>query len=180
MRELGRLTGMYYYFGIAMPYDGGGYGEGLLSRLPVLSVRTIALPARAGKEPRAAIEALISLGGNKQFKLVGTHLDHTKDETDRIAQARHLQDLLEKETLPFLVAGDLNAQPTEATMGIFKSFTHWPDKDKLQFTCPSSKPDMKIDYILLSNNHPWKCSRFEVLPEKLISDHLPVKAVFSL
>ena len=50
-----------YYFGRAMPYDGGAYGVAILSDLPVASFRTHALPAAEGHEPRAVLEARIAL-----------------------------------------------------------------------------------------------------------------------
>ncbi|HEY3237285.1 MAG TPA: endonuclease/exonuclease/phosphatase family protein, partial [Polyangiaceae bacterium] len=37
-RVLGELTGMRHAFGRAMDFDGGEYGEAVLSRWPILSV----------------------------------------------------------------------------------------------------------------------------------------------
>ena len=69
--ELGKLTGMYYYFGKAMNYDGGGYGETLLSKLPIEKISTISLPIQPDKkrEPRAAIEAIICNKRRKAFQI---------------------------------------------------------------------------------------------------------------
>jgi len=174
--ELGKLTGMYYYFGKAMNYDGGGYGEALLSRLPIEKISTVALPIQPDKsrEPRAAIEAIIVTNKGKRFKFITTHLDHLQDETDRLLQTNYLAEKYAGETMPFIIGGDLNAKPGEKAMLPLLAITNYPAKDKMLFTFPSGTPNKKIDYLLLSKNYPWKCTRFEVLPEKQISDHRPV------
>ena len=174
--ELGKLTGMYYYFGKAMNYDGGGYGEALLSRLPIEKISTISLPIQPDKkrEPRAAIEAILVTKEGKRFKFITTHLDHLQDETDRLMQTNYLAEKYAAETIPFIIGGDLNAKPGEKALLPLLGITNYPDKDKMLFTFPSGTPDKKIDYFLLSKNHPWKCTRFDVLPEKQISDHRPV------
>ncbi len=39
-----------------MKYDGGGYGEGVLSKWTFLEARNFALPHQPSSEPRAAAE----------------------------------------------------------------------------------------------------------------------------
>jgi endonuclease/exonuclease/phosphatase family metal-dependent hydrolase len=174
--ELGKLTGMYYYFGKAMDYDGGGYGEALLSKLPIEKISTVPLPFQPNKkrEPRAAIEAILVTKEGTRFKFITTHLDHLQDETDRLMQTNYLAEKYAGETMPFIIGGDLNAKPEEKAMVPLLGITNYPGKDKMLFTFPSGTPDKKIDYFLLSRNHQWKCIRFDVLPEKQISDHRPV------
>jgi endonuclease/exonuclease/phosphatase family metal-dependent hydrolase len=89
--ELGLLTQMVPLFGRAMPYDGGEYGEGILSRYSFLSTRNHALPAQEGKEPRSALEVHVILKSGDTIAFVGTHFDHT-GEVDRINQATELRD----------------------------------------------------------------------------------------
>lgn len=174
--QLGQLTGMYYYFGKAMDYDGGGYGEAILSRLPVESIATVALPIQPdkGREPRAAIEAVLRLSNGKRFKFLATHLDHLEDDTDRLMQTKFISDRYAHEPLPFIIAGDMNAQPNDRAMGPLFSLANQPGQDKNLPTWPSGAPTHKIDYFLLSKNYDWKCTKFEVLAEKHISDHRPV------
>lgn len=174
--ELGKLTGMYFYFGKAMNYDGGGYGEALLSRLPIKSITTVALPYQPNKnrEPRAAIEAVVELGKGKTFKFIATHLDHLEDETDRLLQTNYLADKYKAETMPFMIVGDLNALPESKALLPLFAIAGQPTKDKNVFTYPSGIPVKKIDYFLLSKNTNWECTKFEVIEEKQISDHRPV------
>ncbi len=174
--ELGKRTGMYYYFGKAMEYDGGGYGEALLSRLPIENIRTIRLPVLNDKdrEPRAAIEAGIRLPGGLIIGFVATHLDHVEDEADRLLQARFLAERLRYQNIPYIIAGDLNALPQSQTMKALFEVAAQPPLDKNLPTWPSGTATKKIDYFLLSKNYQWQCTRFEVPEEKHISDHRPV------
>ena len=174
--ELGKLTGMYYYFGKAMNYDGGGYGEAILSRLPIQNVLTLALPIQSDKnrEPRAAIEAVVTMGNGKNFKFIATHLDHLEDDTDRLLQTNFLADRYRNDPMPFMIVGDLNALPDSKAMQALFSIAQQPAKDTNAFTWPSGVPSKKIDYFLLSKNHQWKCTKFEVIDERHISDHRPV------
>jgi endonuclease/exonuclease/phosphatase family metal-dependent hydrolase len=59
--RLGYLTGMLPLFGRAMGYDGGEYGEGILSRFSFKKTRNNTLPHSPRKEPRAALEILVEL-----------------------------------------------------------------------------------------------------------------------
>ena len=177
--ELGLRTGLAPLFGQAMPYDGGGYGEGILSKYSFLSTQNHALSAQAGKEPRAALEANVVLKGGDTIRFIGTHLDHTKEETDRIAQASELNKLFAKDNRPSILAGDLNARPESKTMSILlkewkKSFSENTP------TAPAAKPRAKIDYILFRPAHRWKVLETYVVDERVASDHRPVLSVLEL
>lgn len=74
--ELGWRTKMVPLFARAMPYDGGEYGEGVLSRYSFVQTRNVALPHVAGEEPRAALEIITVLPSNDTIAFVGTHLAH--------------------------------------------------------------------------------------------------------
>ena len=178
MEELGRLTGMYYYFGKAMNYDGGGYGEGLLSRWPILNIGTVQLPTDPvlNSEPRSAIEAIVSAGNKPPFKFFATHLDHLEDERDRLLQTRFIAERYKQEAMPFIIAGDLNALPDSKPMEQLFAVAQMPSMDEKHPTWPSKRPTLKIDYILFSKSHNWRPVHFKVLDEDHISDHRPVVA----
>ena len=59
--ELGQRTSLIPLFGRAMFFDGGEYGEGILSRYSFLSTRNHALPSGEGREPRSALEVRVLL-----------------------------------------------------------------------------------------------------------------------
>jgi len=102
--ELAIRTKMAPLFGRAMPYDGGEYGEGILSKWSFVSTRNIALPFSPGHEPRAALEVVTVLPSGDTIAFVGTHFDHTRNETDRIAQVNKINEVFSQNKYPTLLA----------------------------------------------------------------------------
>ncbi|MCG8306795.1 MAG: endonuclease/exonuclease/phosphatase family protein [Cytophagales bacterium] len=177
--ELGLRTGLAPLFGQAMPFDGGEYGEGVLSKYSFLSTKNHPLKAREGKEPRAALEVHVVLKSSDTVRFVGTHLDHTRDETDRINQANALNDIFAKDDIPTVLAGDLNARPESETMSIL--FREWTKSSSTNApTAPSASPKAKIDYILFRPAKRWKVLDTRVIHETVGSDHCPVLSVLEL
>ena len=148
--ELGWRTKMQALFGRAMHYDGGEYGEGVLSKYSLLSSRKVDLPYSPGHEPRTALEITLQLPSGDTISFVGTHFDHTRDETDRIAQAKKVDEVFSNNRFPTILAGDLNAEP--GTLPITLLERNWLsayDKRNITFTYPSNHPKKKIDYVLM-------------------------------
>lgn len=74
--ELGRLTGLQAVFGQATPFQGGGYGVGILSRYPVLSVVNHPLPVAPDREPRTTLSVTLQpAAGVPSLVFTSTHLD---------------------------------------------------------------------------------------------------------
>ncbi|WP_242205967.1 endonuclease/exonuclease/phosphatase family protein [Aestuariivivens insulae] len=177
--ELGQRTKMQAIFGKAMTFDGGEYGEGVLSKFSFLSTKNQALSAREGKEPRAALGVEVVIKSGDTIRFVGTHLDHTKDETDRINQANQLNDLFTNDDRPIILAGDLNATPESETMGIlFKFWT--PSLPDFQPTIPSDNPKAKIDYVLYKPANAWRVLDTKIICNDKATDHCVVLSVLEL
>ncbi len=105
--ELSKRTGMHGVFGKAMDYAGGGYGEAVLSRYPVLYTKNNPLGHSAKAEPRTALEVQIELPRGAKIVFVGTHLDHLRDQSNRMMQASRIMELYENYDLPIVLAGEL-------------------------------------------------------------------------
>lgn len=179
--ELGYRTKMSPLFGRAMYYDGGEYGEGLLSKYSFVSTRNVPLPFTAGNEPRAALEGVVELPSGDTIAIVGTHLDHLKDESDRIQQAGTINSTWAKTKYPTLLAGDLNALPRSKTINIFESlWTASYDKSDPRFTYPSNGAVKKIDYVMHYPEQSWKVVSSEVICDPIASDHCAYLAVLEL
>ena len=176
--ELGLLTRMVPLFGRAMPYDGGEYGEGILSRYSFLSSRNHALPAQEGHEPRSALEVHVILDSGDTIAFVGTHFDHTGD-VDRINQAAELREILAGVDLPVLLAGDLNATPESRCMEILFSDLK-PSFTEMAPTFPSDGPRAKIDYILYGPPDRWRVLESRVICDTVASDHCALLSVLEL
>jgi len=173
--EFAKLTGMHGVFGKAMDYGGGEYGEAILSRFAIVEHKTHALPFTQGREPRAALEVIVRPPNLPAITFVGTHLDHFKDETDRLAQTKELDRLfLFKDAPVTLITGDFNARPESRAMQTVLEFWNDTAADNPQPTIPSDKPHSRIDWIFTLKGHGWRVISSQVLEEKVASDHRPV------
>ncbi|MBI3959732.1 MAG: endonuclease/exonuclease/phosphatase family protein, partial [Chloroflexi bacterium] len=85
------------------------YGNGLLSRWPIIASAAHHLTPVAGKEQRGLLEGRILLPDGRTFTAYVTHLDHT-DEAARLIQLRALRTWTVRDrNRPHVVMGDFNA-----------------------------------------------------------------------
>jgi endonuclease/exonuclease/phosphatase family metal-dependent hydrolase len=170
--ELGWRTKLLPLFGRAMYYDDGEYGEGILSRYTIWQSRNWALPHQDQHEPRAALEMITVLPSGDTIAFVGTHLDHTKDESDRISQAKRINEIFSNSPYPTILAGDLNDIPGSSCINIFEEFwtSSYNDKDPAP-TYPSTIAVKKIDYVMYSPDDRWEVIKSEVICDSIASDH---------
>ena len=162
---LGQLTGLNAFFGKAMYFQGGEYGEAILSRFPMEEKRVYALPYRPGQEPRAALAVKVIPDGDlPEFIFVGTHLCHQSEET-RLEQMTRIHSIFsDEENVPVILAGDLNAREGSSPMNVLLQ-NGWKD---------ASAPDSRIDYILIRSKDPWKVVDVRIVENNVASDHFPV------
>lgn len=179
--ELGWRTKMAPLFGKAMDYDGGEYGEGVLSRTSILASRVVGLPHTLGNEPRAALEIITVLSTGDTIAFIGTHLDHTRDNIDRIAQVEKINEVFASNRYPTLLAGDLNDVPGSEPIRILeKIWTPSYDKSNPEPTFPSDNPRIKIDYVMFMSAKKWKVLETRVIQDTIASDHCAYLAILEL
>lgn len=170
--ELGWRAKMAPLFGKAMDYDGGEYGEGVLSKYSFFKTRNVALPYTPGNEPRAALEIITVLPSGDTMAFVGTHLDHLKNENDRIAQVKEINQVFADNKYPTILVGDLNAVPGSTPINILEEM--WSasyDKMNPAPTYPSVNPSKKIDYVLFYPKNRWRMLETKVIQDSIASDH---------
>lgn len=170
--ELGWRTQMAPLFARAMPYDGGEYGEGVLSKYTFLQTRNVTLPFIPGDEPRAALEITTVLPSNDTISFIGTHLDHLENDSNRIMQAKEINRVFSSNRYPTILAGDLNDRPESRTINILEElWTASYDKLNPKPTFPSDSPIKKIDYVMFYPAERWKVLDTEVIQDSIASDH---------
>lgn len=171
LKVLANKLGMHYYYGKAIPYEGGGYGVGILSKYPISEARTVKLPNVEGFKGEDRVLALvkITLPGNKEIWFGSTHLDVSKEE-NRVLQAKEIVEVSSKLSAPVIIGGDFNATDDRAPMK--EMLAYFKDASTLKApTIPVINPRRRIDYVLYKGN-------FEVLKEEVLtadnygSDHL--------
>ncbi|MFW6164286.1 MAG: endonuclease/exonuclease/phosphatase family protein [Planctomycetota bacterium] len=178
--ELARLTDLRAAFGKAIDYQGGQYGNAILSRWELRDVKTHALPHVPKREARCALAATVTPGGGlPNLLFVSTHLQNgPKAIKDRIRQAKRLNQLLvNDDDIPTIVAGDLNAVPFDPSFRLLAS--HWLNASGVNppATCPADQPRWPIDHVLLRPATRWRIAGVTVLEEPVASDHRPLLVV---
>ncbi|MCH2101350.1 MAG: endonuclease/exonuclease/phosphatase family protein [Planctomycetes bacterium] len=177
--ELARLTGMNVLFGEAIPYAGGSYGDAVLSKYPIESEMIWKLPAEPHHEDRVAVGILVTLPSGENVRFIGTHLDHTRDPSDRIRQARSIIEQafpVGKQIPPTLLLGDLNAEPDSEPMRALLEFFDSAAPGGLP-SFPSDKPSKAIDWVLYAPTDSWEILEVHTIDEPVASDHTPLRAV---
>jgi len=170
--ELGYRCKMSPIFGRAMFFDDGEYGEGVLSKTTFIQSRNILLPSSPGNEPRAALEITTLLSSGDTICFVGTHLDHTRDETDRISQVKEINKTFSSNKYPTILAGDLNAQPGSNPINVLEEvWTPSYYRDDPAPTHPSKNPRVKIDYVMYLPADGWGVIDMKVIEDEIASDH---------
>lgn len=179
--EIGKRTNMVSIFAKAVDWDGGEYGQALLSKYTFLKTGKVDLPTHKGNEPRIAIESLFILPAGDTIRLIGTHLDHQKDSTERIEQVEELNRVFSRDNIPTVLAGDMNDIPGSESIRILESRwgSSYDPKDPKP-TFPSHAPERKIDYVMFYPKERWKVVERQVLCDKVASDHCAVLVVLEL
>lgn len=169
--ELAKLTGMHGVFGKAMDFQGGGYGQAILSRFPIGETKVHALPGKG--EPRIAFEAQVSIG-EKETRFISVHLD--LDAAQRLEQAKTLAQVLTAGEKPMILCGDFNDGPDSPALKEVSHALKPVPKRAPVLTCPAGKPVEEIDHMLVVRWVPT--TEMVVLPEAVASDHRPILAEF--
>ncbi len=169
------------YFGQTIKVGGiGPYGNGLLSKYPIISAETVHIPDtndRSGKsnfEHRGFISSRIIADGRELAVLV-CHMGLSEAEQKNAVEA--LCDAIDKIDCPMILMGDFNTTPQSKVLAPL--FERMQDTDPISvnpsaFTYASYEPTEKIDYLLYRD---IECTYAETVTE-IVSDHFPIFADF--
>jgi endonuclease/exonuclease/phosphatase family metal-dependent hydrolase len=175
--ELARLTQLHGRFGKQLDYDGGNYGQAVLSRWPIPELTIHWLPGMPERERRIAAVARFTLPDGPELIFGSTHLHHARNDI-REQQTAELNRLFGSVEVPVVLVGDLNAPPEAKAIDILKP--HWVIGAPTQNTFPAGKPTKVIDYVLGRPADRVQIVDIQVRDEPIASDHRPVLAVLTL
>ena len=179
VETLSKLTGMkYFYFAKAIEIpDKGPYGNGFLSKIPILRAQTLLIPDPSPRryagyyETRCILKAELEGG----LTLLVTHFGLRPDEQENAVKAV-LEHISNKKCI---LMGDFNVTPSNSVLSPIRSVMYDTaekfDTDKLSF--PSDAPDRKIDYIFVSRDIEVQDAD---IPSIIASDHRPHTATLKL
>ena len=167
LAELEKLTGLYGTFAAAIPYDGGSYGIGILSKEKPLSCEIVPMPGREEKRTMLIAEF-------KEYVFCATHQSLTP--ADQLASVEEIVKAVKNIHKPIFLAGDMNSAPNEAPQQeLDKHFVVLTNT--LIPSYPADKPNVCLDYIYgyKNNGYTFCVSEQLVTAEKEASDHRPVQ-----
>jgi endonuclease/exonuclease/phosphatase family metal-dependent hydrolase len=171
---------MNYHFERTIPYQGGAYGIGILSKHPIQKVHVLKLPEIEGKstEPRKLIVAEVNMLG-KMVYFACTHTDYKYPEVN-LKQMQELSEYLVKlpGSYPVIVGGDFNAVTNSAGIQwMEKRFSNASVRN--EFTIPVVNPKRRIDFIFYRGDRIRFVRDTVYSQHNYGSDHLPIAAEFS-
>ena len=178
--ELARLTKMKSVFGANIDFQGGHYGNAILSRFPITRHKNHHLPNVDMGEQRGVLESVIKVSKEESVFFMATHLDHRRPDAERRASAKFINQMMgDRDKMPAILAGDFNDVPGSPTLREVGKL--WMRTNpEITPTIPVAKPVRQIDYILVRPKERWKVIETKVLDEAVASDHRAIFAVIEL
>ncbi len=165
------------HFSSAFPFADGAYGNGVISRKPILKSVTVPLPQLDGIEPRS-----VAVVETEDLVFASVHLD-VKDA--KVQQATVVNEWFTEHYAgcrkPVLLCGDMNARP--GSPAITELEKCWIRLSGVEDTYSTEAPHGCIDYIFA-----LKCAASvnvvssRVLTEETarLSDHFPIQVIIQL
>ena len=167
LAEKSGLSNYYFAKAICLPGE-GSYGNGFVSKIPILEAQTIIIPDPNPRryngyyETRCLLKAKLEGGITVLVCHFGLNLDEEENAVKTILEN------LEGEKC--ILMGDFNVTPDNPVLNPIRERM----KDAAEGFCqsaptfPSDKPTIKIDYIFVS---PDITVEYAEIPEKIASDH---------
>lgn len=167
--KLAELTGMHPTYAAAIPFQGGAYGIGILSKTVPLGYKIIPMPGREEKRTLLVAEF-------KDYVFCCTHQSLTPE--DQLLAIPLIKNALKDISKPVFMAGDMNSQPADkAQKRLSKLFITL--SDTTVHTFPADRPDCCLDYIYAysRNGYRFDVKQQTVIPEGVASDHRPLQVI---
>jgi len=180
--ELAELTGMACVFSNNFPYQGGEYGNAVLTRFPVRRVTNTRYQMLRAGEQRGLLQLVLDVRGH-ELVFMNTHIDYRPDDAERMLNVGEIETQMQQHPgRSMILCGDFNAPPESRVCRRLSERLDdtWarigPDAG---FTIPAQQPNKRIDYIWITKEKSLVPLRAWV-PQSDASDHLPVVAEFHL
>jgi endonuclease/exonuclease/phosphatase family metal-dependent hydrolase len=185
--ELSKLTGMQAVFQKNIDHEGGGYGNVVLSKLPIKSQVDVKLPSLAEPEPveqreqRGVLIAEVALQSGETVWFACTHLDCRRQDPERFESANVINEWFQRKHADSLaiLAGDLNAHCDSRVVSRFSEAWTKVREEEMP-TVPVKTPRRQIDFIMFRPAERWRTVEARVLDESVASDHRAYFAIVEL
>ncbi len=179
--ELAQATGLTGVFTHNFDYQGGQYGNAVLTRFPIVSSTNRHYQMVRGGEQRGLQQLVLEVAG-KRLGILNTHIDFRRDNTERLLSVDEIHEAAANDTgNPMIICGDFNDLPgSEVHRKMKRQFLDvWElAGEGPGLTFPSTAPVRRIDYIWMDRGAALRALRAWV-PATEGSDHRPVMAEFT-
>lgn len=179
--EFAQLTGMTCIFSNNYHFQGGEYGNAILTRFPVLTRTNLHYHMLHVDEQRGVLQVTLDVHG-KQIYFMDTHVDFRPPEDERLKNVGELKQLVAAHrNLPIIICGDFNSKPDSKTHQAMSEFVDdvWMLVSKNNgYSFPADHPNRRIDYAWISRGNIVPVRAW--VPETEASDHRPVMFEFKL
>ena len=178
--ELAELTGMTSVFSNNFSYQGGEYGNAVLTRFPIASWTNTHYRMLREGEQRGLLQLVLDVHGH-DLVFMNTHIDYRPEDNERLSNASEIQKCSGNyQARTIILCGDFNDTPGSRTYHKLKEL--FDDSWELSgrgdgSTFSANHPHKRIDYIWLSTNRSVVPLKVWV-PKTDASDHLPIIGEF--
>lgn len=178
-KQLAKFTGMNAIFEKNIDYQGGEYGNAILSRFKILHSTNLHYQMEREGEQRGLLQVKTQSCG-RELIFMSTHLDYRGDDGERMANVKEIKTVLSGYNAPIILCGDFNDFPHSRVYSALTNFLAdvWALAGKGNgYTFSSKEPRSRIDYIWVSKPKITIPVKTQVWPTQA-SDHSPLVAEF--
>lgn len=179
--ELAALTGMTCIFSNNYNFQGGEYGNAVLTRYPVKRTANLHYQMIRPGEQRGILQLILEIKG-REVVFMNTHIDYRSEDIERWSNVGEIEKLAAQYApRPIIMCGDFNDTPdSRVCRRLAETFTDtWAAIGEGDgFTIPAESPRKRIDYLWLSKGNLFFEPKKIWVPRSDASDHLPVVAEF--
>ena len=181
LTEFARELGMFPFFIWSYDKDNGYYGNGILSKYPIVNSKSVLLGMYTGEDQRSVgwADILVPTDANPdgvKVRVICTHLDAFGGNETCFEQAKEvIADAVVPATqagIPSVLMGDMNCGPSTEAIKEYQKYGTKLCNNDTTFSGGS-----KLDYFLSFPAGEWSCTDFKVLNTgdyPALSDHYPI------
>jgi endonuclease/exonuclease/phosphatase family metal-dependent hydrolase len=179
--ELAALTGMSCVFSNNYDYQGGEYGNAVLTRFPILGATNLHYRMLRDGEQRGLLQLRLQVAG-RELIFMNTHIDYRADDSERLLNVQEIETVAQYYAgKPVIMCGDFNDNPGSRTHRRLKQ--SFDDAWELAgqgrgLSYPAGGPKKRIDYVWVSKSSSLRPRSAAVISTSA-SDHLPVLIEFA-
>jgi endonuclease/exonuclease/phosphatase family metal-dependent hydrolase len=178
--ELAKLTSMTPVFSNNFHFQGGEYGNAILSRFPVIQSTNLHYTMVRPGEQRGLLQVTVQVDG-RELMFLNTHIDYRGDDAERWANVEEIEAVVAQHPgSAIILAGDFNDHSGSRVIArLGRTFEDaWGGAGEGDgATYPAGAPRSRIDYVWFSPSRGLRATRAWV-PVTDASDHRPVVVAF--